>query len=162
MKKPSQMTPEEKEAFHQEAESRIKVFKYEVPSSSGKPKDVSWPLKSKLLNFIVQVVHDGGENNLHYHTNSETIWMVMGGRVRFYGVGDTVIGELGKHEAILMPGGARYWFEKAGDGDLELLQILAVDRSDGGDHERINVDAHKDWMNDSKFLQVYEEPAAAR
>lgn len=161
MKKPSQMSPEEKEAFHREAESRIKVFTYETPPASGKPKDVAWLSKSSLLNVIVQVVHDGGENNLHYHTNSETVWMVMRGRVRFYGVGDTVLGELGEREAILMPGGARYWFEKAGDGDLELLQILAVDRGQG-EHERVNVEAHKAWMGDDKMLQVYEEASSSR
>jgi mannose-6-phosphate isomerase-like protein (cupin superfamily) len=158
MKKPSQMSPEEKEAFHREAESRIRVFKYEQPPNSGKPKDVAWLSKSPLLNLIVQVVHDGGENNLHYHTNSETVWMVMRGRTRFYGPNDVVLGEIGEKEAIYMPGGARYWFEKVGAEDLELLQIMAVDRA--GEAERINVDAHKNWMNDDKFLQVYEEAGA--
>ena len=63
--------------------------------------------RSSLLNLIVQVVHDGGENNLHYHNNSETVWLVMAGRARFYGAGDVVLGEIGEREAILMPGGAR-------------------------------------------------------
>ena len=159
MKHPSKMTPDEKEAFHQEAESRITTFSYAKPARTGKPKDISWLVQSGMIKCLMQVVRDGGENNLHYHTNSETIWMVMRGRVRFYGNGDKVLGEFGPEEGILMPGGARYWFEKVGDGDLELLQVIGS--APNLPEERINVDRHKDWMNDDKFLQVYETSGSA-
>lgn len=159
MKPISTMTPEEKEAFHEEAEGRVKTFKYDKPSPTGKPKDISWLVQSGLIKVLVQVVRDGGENNLHYHTNSETTWMVLSGGVRFYGPGDTVIAELGPNEGILLPGGARYWFEKVGEGDLELLQMIGVERSSGSD-QRINVEKHKDWMESDKFLKVYEGSTA--
>jgi mannose-6-phosphate isomerase-like protein (cupin superfamily) len=158
MKPIASMTPEEKEAFHAEAEARVKTFKYEKPQPTGKPKDIQWMVQSGLIKQLVQVVRDGGENNLHYHTNSETTWMVLSGSVRFYGPGDTVIAELGPNEGILLPGGARYWFEKVGEGDLELLQTIAVERSSGSD-QRINVERHKDWMESDKFLKVYENSA---
>jgi mannose-6-phosphate isomerase-like protein (cupin superfamily) len=75
---------------------------------------------------VVQVVKKhGGENNLHYHTTSASFWMVLKGRVRFYGPGDVVIGEFGPHEGTITPRYARYWFENVGDEDLEILQVSA-------------------------------------
>src|SRR5262249_51094637 len=106
----------------------------------------------------VQVVKDGGENNLHYHLNSDTTWYVLGGRARFYGVGDTLIGEYGRNEGLMIPGGCRYWFEKVGNEDLELMQIVAYDRT-GGDSQRINVERHKDWMTGMANMEVYEKDA---
>ena len=147
------MTPEEKEAFHREAETRIQPLAYAAPDS-GKPKDVLMLGKTGRMRTLVQIVKSGGENNLHYHTNSDTTWMVLKGRVRFYGLGDTLIGEYGVGEGILMPGGARYWFEKAGDDELELLQVVAAET--GAKAERINVEAHKDWMKSEPLLTVYE------
>jgi mannose-6-phosphate isomerase-like protein (cupin superfamily) len=153
-------TADEKEAFHRAAEAKIKPFKYETPADTGRPKDVTSLLRGSLLKVTVQTVRDGGENNLHYHTKSETAWMVLSGRVRFYGVGDALLGEFGPHEGIFLPGGARYWFEKTGPDDLELLQMVGIDRTGDGKAARINVDAHKDWMSDSAYLQVYEETPA--
>lgn len=147
------MSPEEKEAFHREAESRIQPLGYEIPDS-GRPKDVMPLGRTERMRALVQIVKDGGENNLHYHTNSDTTWVVLKGKVRFYGLGDELIGEYGPTEGILMPGGARYWFEKAGDEPLELLQVVAVET--GAKGERINVEKHKDWMKDQELLQVYE------
>lgn len=149
-------TIEEKEAFHRAAEARIATFKYEKPASSGKPKDFAPLVRSGLLRVAVQSVHEGGENNLHYHTKSEAAWMVLKGRVRFYGVDDKLLAELGPHEGIFIPGGARYWFEKVGDEDLEILQMVGVE-NDG--YQRINVSATKDWMADQPNLQVFEESA---
>ena len=55
-------------------------------------------VKGELVKGIIQVVKkDGGENNLHYHTNSDTTWFVLKGRVRFYGAGDALLGEFGPH-----------------------------------------------------------------
>lgn len=157
---PAKMTPEEKEALHREAESRVTTFSYKKPPQSGRPKDVAWLSKSPLIRVNVQVVREGGENNLHYHSGSDTTWMVLRGRCRFYGPGDVLIADVGPDEGILLPGGARYWFEKAGPEDLEILQMVGYDRS-AGDAKRINVDAHKDWMDGANLL-VYEDTAAAR
>jgi mannose-6-phosphate isomerase-like protein (cupin superfamily) len=74
----------------------------------------------------VQVVKkDGGENNLHYHSGIASFWMVLKGRVRFYGPGDVVIGEFGPMEGTITPRFSRYWFENCGEGDLEILQVAA-------------------------------------
>ena len=50
-------------------------------------------------------------------------WFVLGGLVRFYGEGDKVLAELGKHEGVLIPRGFPYWFENAGDEPLEILRL---------------------------------------
>lgn len=158
------MNPEEKEAFHRAAEARVTTFSYKKPEASGRPKDVVSLSKSPLMKVNVQTVREGGENNLHYHTNGDTTWMVLKGRCRFYGPGDALIADLGEHEGILLPGGARYWFEKAGNEDLELLQMMALDSAGvakTGMPQRINVDKHKDWMTTENLL-VYEEAGAGR
>jgi mannose-6-phosphate isomerase-like protein (cupin superfamily) len=148
------MSPEEKEAFHREAEARMKPLKY-TPPSTGRPKDIVMLARTPRLRTQVQIVKEGGENNLHYHTNSDTSWVVLQGRVRFYGVGDALIGEYGPKEGIMIPEGSRYWFEKVGDEDLELLQVVGTDPH-AGKAERINLEQHKEWMNDNARLTTYE------
>jgi mannose-6-phosphate isomerase-like protein (cupin superfamily) len=146
-------SPDRKEAFHRDAEARVQTFRYER-SAPGAPKDIVGLTRTDRLKVAVQVVHEGGENNLHYHLNSDTSWMVLRGRVRFYGPGDALIAELGPEEGITFPGGARYWFEKTGPDDLEILQMVGYDRAQGKP-QRINVETHKDWMT-AEELRVYE------
>lgn len=159
------MTAEERESFHRDAEAKISTFSYQKPAEQkdrdGQPmvKQVAQLLRSDLVRIGVQIVKEGGENNLHYHTGGDTCWMVLKGAARFYGVGDKLIGELGPHGGILLPGGARYWFEKVGPEDLEILQIVCKENR-GAQTQRINLDAHKDWMTDG-FLQVYGKEKAA-
>jgi mannose-6-phosphate isomerase-like protein (cupin superfamily) len=153
----AKLNPEEKEAYHQSIEAQVKVMKYE-PTTTGEPKDIIPLIRTKLGRMAVQVVHEGGENNLHYHLNSDTTWYVLQGRVKFYGPGDAVIADLGSNEMISIPGGARYWFETSGDEDLQILQCVFFD-SAGEKPSRVNVESHKEWMKDAE-LQVYE-PAAA-
>ena len=153
----AKMSAEEKEAFHREQESKVQTLKYERPPASGKPKDFAPLAKTRLGRLTVQIVNEGGENNLHYHNNSDTTWFVLRGRVKFYGPGDALIAELGPEQGIAIPGGARYWFEKAGDVDLEMMQYVSYDAG-GGNAERVNVEAHKDWMTQPN-LQIYETTA---
>jgi mannose-6-phosphate isomerase-like protein (cupin superfamily) len=150
----SRMSPEQKEAFHREAEARMQTLRYTAPQSD-KPKDVVMLGRSTRLRTMVQIVKEGGENNLHYHINSDTTWLVLKGRARFYGLGDVLIGDYGPGEGILIPGGSRYWFEKAGEEVLELLQVVGLEPG-GGKSERINLDQHKDWMKDDERLTTYE------
>jgi mannose-6-phosphate isomerase-like protein (cupin superfamily) len=149
------LSPEEKEAFHRDAEKRIQTFKYAKPTGSGRVKDAVHLAKGQILRLHVQIVKEGGENNLHYHTGSETIWMVVKGRSRFYGPGDSLLGEFGPMEGLIIPGGGRYWFEKVGDEELEIMQTVGYDRREGAQEQRINVEQHKDWMVE-KHLQIYE------
>jgi hypothetical protein len=68
------------------------------------------------------------------------------------------LGELGPQGGILLPGGARYWFEKVGAEDLEILQIVCKESREAKP-QRINLDQHKDWMTEDR-LQVYDKAAA--
>jgi mannose-6-phosphate isomerase-like protein (cupin superfamily) len=153
----AQLSPDEKEAYHRSSEERVKTFVYERGPAGGE-KDIVPLTKTDLMKVAVQVVHEGGENNLHYHLNSDTTWFVLKGNVRFYGPGDVVIAELGPHQGITIPGGARYWFETSGTDDLEILQMVAYNRA-AGKAARINVESHKDWMTESE-LRVYETTPA--
>ncbi len=143
-----------REAYHRAAEARIKTFRYAPPPPSERPKQVVRLARTDLLKVSVQVVKDGGENNLHFHVHSDSTWVVLKGRARFYGPGDALLGEFGTHEGILLPGGARYWFEKVGDETLEILQIVGLEP--GAVEQRVNIDAHKAWMTGDRF-QVYSE-----
>ena len=75
----------------------------------------------------VQVLRSGGENNLHAHPNQDGFWMVLKGRVRYYGEGDVLLGSFGPMEGILIPRGSKYWFESEGDEVLEILQVQAFE-----------------------------------
>ena len=92
----------------------------------------------------VQVVKDGGENNLHTHTGEDAFWYVISGAVRFYGEGDKVIGEYQKGEGLLVPRGFKYWFESASSDALEILRVTAKDQSI--DNKRVDLSPQKDWM----------------
>lgn len=114
--------------LHQLAEAKVASFSYVRPNAKVQTKGVVSLGHGELIRGAVQVVKkNGGENNLHYHTNVETLWMVIKGRVRFYGPGDVLLKELGPNEGIITPRYSRYWFECAGDEDLELLQVAASD-----------------------------------
>ena len=118
---------EEMEQKHQAAEAKVTTFSYAKPEGVTSGKGRVELAKTDRLRGIVQIVKkNGGENNLHYHTNSDSMWMVLKGRVRFYGPGDEVIGEYGPFEGTVTPAYSRYWFENVGEGDLELLQVSAL------------------------------------
>lgn len=117
----------ELQAMHDEAEAKVASFSYARPDGVTSGKGRVQLVKTDRLNGVVQIVKkNGGENNLHYHTNSDSMWMVLKGRVRFYGPGDEVIGEYGPFEGTVTPAYSRYWFENVGEGDLELLQVSAL------------------------------------
>lgn len=99
-----------------------KVFKYEKPEFDH-GKAMVWLARSDIVWGLVQVVKEGGETNLHSHSAVDGFWMVLSGRARFYGEGDQLIAELGKYEGVLIPRGAKYWFESAGDEPAEILQV---------------------------------------
>jgi mannose-6-phosphate isomerase-like protein (cupin superfamily) len=154
---------DQKEAFHRDAEAKIRTFAYDKPSAAkdrdGKPmvKQVANLVRGDLIRLNVQIVKEGGENNLHYHTGGDTAWMVLKGAARLYGIDDKLLGEIGPNGGILLPGGSRYRFEKVGSEDLEILQIVGKATREA-QTARINLDRHKDWMNEDR-LQVYDKTA---
>jgi mannose-6-phosphate isomerase-like protein (cupin superfamily) len=133
---------------HEAAEANPMKFSYSKPADVNVGKGFVNLGRRDIVRGAVQVVKkNGGENNLHYHTTSASFWMVLKGRVRFYGPGDILIGEFGPHEGTITPRYSRYWFENVGDEDLEILQVSAFSegaRSSGRtdvSEQRFKIDA---------------------
>ena len=143
----------EQEAMHQEAEGRVQNFKYQKPESLGDAnKGLVRLCATDIVKGVVQVIEDGGENNLHYHEGMDSFWMVLKGRAKFYGPGDKLIGDCGPMEGVVTPRGARYWFEKSSDGEaLELLQVAAYE-TDTSAARRISVAGDKPKSNRNRWF----------
>ena len=119
-----------KEAFHQEAESNIVTFAFtppEVEVATGQKIHVKLA-GTDSCRASVQVLYKGGDNNLHYHPNMDLIYMVLKGKVEFYGPGDKSLGVFGVHEGLKLPENSRYWFKSIGDEEAHLLQIAGYPR----------------------------------
>jgi mannose-6-phosphate isomerase-like protein (cupin superfamily) len=118
------------------------TFRHVKPADQQGGKAIVSLAQSDLIRGAVQVVKAGdGDNNMHIHTGMDGFWMVLKGRVKFYGPDDAVIGEFGPGEGILMPRGNAYWFAAVGDEDLEILQVSAFDRD--VKNERIDINPQK-------------------
>ena len=132
------------EKLHLEAEAEVTNFTYKKPDGVERGKGFIKLVRSPLIKGNIQVIKkNGGENNLHYHHSVDTFWMVLSGRVRFYGPGDVVTGEFGPMEGTVTPRYSRYWFENCGDGDAELLQIAALASPNLADGGRTDVSPQK-------------------
>jgi mannose-6-phosphate isomerase-like protein (cupin superfamily) len=122
---------------NESAQTRIQTFSYKKPENLRRGKGIVQLAQSDIIRGRVQIVREGGENNLHSHRGMDGFWMVLAGRVKFYGPGDVLIGEFSKHEGILLPRGAEYWFESSGEEDLEILQMASFEK--GVKVERVDV-----------------------
>ena len=120
-----------------------KEFRYQTPNFDGVKKTMQ-VCNSDLMKVQVQVVKDGGENNLHTHTGEDAFWYVISGAVKFYGEGDKLVGEYKKGEGILIPRGYKYWFESAASEPLEILRVTAKDQNI--DNKRVDLSPQKQWM----------------
>ena len=120
-----------------------KEFRYQTPEFAGVKKTLQ-VCNSDLMKVQVQVVKEGGENNLHTHTGDDAFWYVISGAVKFYGEGDKVVGEYKKGEGILIPRGYKYWFESASKEPLEILRVTAKDQN--VENKRVDLSPQKDWM----------------
>ena len=129
--------PASQEAMHKEAEARVQPFHFNLPDDRPADAKTYYNLaKSDRVGAQVQIVPQGGENNLHYHTGEDGFWMVLKGRVRFYDAkGPT--GEYGVMEGVLMPRNARYWFEAVDCG--EDLHILHISGRQPRDNRRVDL-----------------------
>lgn len=138
-------TDEARRAARSGKKARVRppqTFRHQKPAEQEGGKAIVRLAQSDLIRGVVQVVKKGdGDNNMHIHTGMDGFWMVLKGRVKFYGPEDVVLGEFGPGEGILMPRGNAYWFAAEGDEDLEILQVVAYDRD--VKNERIDLDPQK-------------------
>ena len=122
------------------------VFGYQVPEKLEKGKGIVRLARSDLCYATVQVLQSGGENNLHAHPAQDGIWIVLKGRVKFYGKDNVELAELGPMEGIHIPRGYYYWFESASPEMLEILQMESIDHS--VKNERLNATPQKDFATE--------------
>jgi mannose-6-phosphate isomerase-like protein (cupin superfamily) len=109
-------------------------------------------VRTDHLNSGVQVVAEGGETNLHAHTSQDEIWFVLSGVATFYTEGDAIVARLGKHEGLLIPHGAAYWFESSSEENLVIMRFGAAVPEAGPDR-RIDL-RERQWA-------VSDEPGGA-
>jgi mannose-6-phosphate isomerase-like protein (cupin superfamily) len=112
-------------------EPQAKVLKYQLPDAAAiQGKALVRLAQSGIMFSAIQIIEDGGDNNLHSHAAMDGLWFVLSGQARFYGTKENVmIAELSAHQAIFIPRDFPYWFEKIGEDRLELLQVEAIDRT---------------------------------
>lgn len=103
------------------------VFKFKRPEFESGKRNVKLARTDRMIG-IIQVLKQGGETNLHSHAHMDGIWMVLSGRVRFYGENNVLLGDFGPLEGVLIPRGCPYWFENVEDEVAELLQVEAFDQ----------------------------------
>ena len=121
-------------------------FGYETPDNLVKGKGIVRLCRSDIVYATVQVLQDGGENNMHAHPAQDGVWIVLKGRVKFYGKDNAVLAELGPMQGIHIPRGFYYWFESSSTEKLEILQLEAIDKS--VKNERLNATPQKDFATE--------------
>ncbi len=136
------------EADHRAAEEKIVKFSYQKPTDLKRNKVSMRLAQTDVVRALVQVIKEGGENNLHYHSKVDGMFMVLSGKIRFYGPEDKVLGEFGRMEGLIIPRNARYWFEAIGDGQAEVLLVQ-------GFHER---GAELSGRTDSSERKPFQRP----
>ena len=107
---------------------QVKRFKYPGREAEGARDTAegrkSFPMcQTENVVSTVQVMENGVHNSLHFHGMEDGYWLVLGGQATFYGEGDKVIAELGRHEGVLIPCGTKYYFKSTGEAPLEILRV---------------------------------------
>jgi mannose-6-phosphate isomerase-like protein (cupin superfamily) len=149
--------------LHLAAEENWVKFSYAKPDGVSSGKGMVALGRKDIVRGVVQVVKkDGGENNLHYHSGIASFWMVLKGRVRFYGPDDVVIGEFGPMEGTITPRFSRYWFENCGEGDLEILQVAAFSSEKLEKSGRTDVSEQRFKTGTAQFFQQNSTVAPAK
>jgi mannose-6-phosphate isomerase-like protein (cupin superfamily) len=141
--------PVAKDALTQEFKGKditATLFGYQAPDKLEKGKGIVRLCRSDIVYSSVQVLQEGGENNLHAHPAQDGIWIVLKGRVKFYGKDNAVLAELGPLQGIHIPRGFYYWFESSSPEKLEILQVEAIDKS--VKNERLNATPPKDFATE--------------
>ena len=80
---------EKKEAFFRAAEEKVHAFAFTVPDVEAPNRRINCYLaKTDSCSATILVLRDGYQASHHYHPNQDGIWVVLKGRVRFFGGAD--------------------------------------------------------------------------
>lgn len=106
-----------------ETEPRTEFFKLRAPLLSQGRLDLVLS-ETDLMQVRMKVYAEGGENTLHTHTSEDHIFVVLQGRARFYDRdGNSRV--VGRHEGVMLPRGAYYWFHAEAGEPLVMLRVAA-------------------------------------
>jgi mannose-6-phosphate isomerase-like protein (cupin superfamily) len=147
------------EELHAKADAMQSSFGYQRPTKIDAARGSVALAKTDLMRARVVILPKGkGENNLHYHTDSDSLWLVIKGKVAFYGPGDKLIGEFGPMEGTTTPRYFRYWFANCGEEDLEMLHVFAYARPGQTNTGRTDAAPRKDYVPQSgqQFVAMKE------
>ena len=78
--------------------------------------------KTDNMSAILKVYASGGENGLHTHPNEDHTFIVLQGSARYYDADGGHV-DIGRHEGIMLPAGAYYWFEATSKEPLVLVRV---------------------------------------
>ena len=114
-------TPEGKGATVQATEKKATFFKMRAQMlEHGR---TNTPLaRTDNMWATLKVYASGGENGLHTHPNEDHTFIVLQGSARYYDA-DGNPTDVGKHEGIMLPAGAYYWFEATSKEPLVLVRV---------------------------------------
>ena len=102
----------------------------------------------------LKVYASGGENGLHTHPNEDHTFIVLQGKARYYDADGGQV-DVGRHEGIMLPAGAYYWFEAISKEPLVLIRIgCRVGASDGSGRLNIRGEAMPGDSKENKRVPV--------
>ncbi len=116
------------------AKQALEFFTFENPGETDSKARVKLAL-TDFLRAEVQILGKDGGNNLHTHSGNDGFWLVLSGKVNFYGDGpDPVV--LEPMQGACVPHGTKYWFEPGSDEQVELLHVAA--RTNAKEDKRVD------------------------
>jgi mannose-6-phosphate isomerase-like protein (cupin superfamily) len=94
--------------------------------------------KANMMYAHVKVYAEGGENVIHAHQAEDHLFVVLEGQATFHLDADDKVTVVDKHEGVMIPRGAYYYFQSSGDTNLVLLRVGA--RPEPGPDDRVAID----------------------
>jgi mannose-6-phosphate isomerase-like protein (cupin superfamily) len=104
--------------------AKLRKLSYKKPAYDG-ARAIVLLGGTDIERAAVQLIKAGARQGLHAHANYDGLYLVLEGRVRFWG-SDGLFAEIGPKEAVLVPRGVAYGFA-AVEGEAEMFHVSAVD-----------------------------------
>ena len=106
-----------------------KVFDFLTDEILAGTGDIVLP-GSEELSGVIKRYESGGENRMHSHPAEDHAFYILDGEATFHLEEDGNVVVVGKHQAVFLPKGARYWFQSSGDSKLVILRTGTQTGSD--------------------------------
>lgn len=120
---------------------KAETFKVRTPLASKGRLDTVLA-EGDMLQIRIKCYAEGGENVLHAHLDQDHSFVILQGQARFHD-GDGNAKVLGRNEGIMLPRGAKYYFQSCGDEPLVLLRVAGrKERPADGFGKRVAPDGH--------------------